>query len=209
MYLIWGLTSFGSSHTIADRLKIQRFHIIAGQCEMSRDPLDRVLCLMQGPRSSSADALPTKVHIAIILLASPLFLLLYLVIRSVHSIYLLLLHGVLWISWGRRGINTLLIHSISVLWHDYIRDQIRPQLPRNTVILNFSDRRSWSNWSLPVITFRCLGAGHGLHPMIIVVRPFRRTRVFSFYKAFQEAKLGNSEKLKMMQFDLFSLMSTL
>jgi hypothetical protein len=75
---------------------------------------------------------------ALILVIAPLAIIFYL-LRSVC------LRIAIWSSWCTRGKDVLFVYSDSTIWQDYIEGRILPYLDERAVILNWSQRKRWSN----------------------------------------------------------------
>ena len=123
-----------------------------------------------------------------------------------------LLHGValnvlVWLCWCTRGRHLLLIYSDSPIWHDYVEEHLIPRLPPTTVVLNWSERRTWRWHALPVMIFRYFGGTREFNPMVVAFRPLRWTKTFRFWKPFQDYKHGNPRSLEKEEHRLFSFVS--
>ena len=123
-----------------------------------------------------------------------------------YGLYALLLHVLLWIVWGLAGKRVLFVYSNSPVWQSYIEGEILPRLPHGSVVLNWSERRSWRRWSLAAAVFHCFGGRREFNPLAIVVRPLRWVRVFRFWRAFRDAKHGNRHALHQMETQFFSFL---
>jgi hypothetical protein len=117
-----------------------------------------------------------------------------------HRATLWLLVQFLWLPRGR---DVLLVYSDSPIWHDYMINEIAPLVADRSVVLNWSERRSWHWWSLATHVFRSYGTGRQYNPMVLLFRPMRRTRVFRFWSPFQDWKHGHPEPLQRARQDLF------
>ena len=129
---------------------------------------------------------------------------LIIIIVVFRVVYVVLLHLIIWLVWCTRGINVVLVTSDSPTWHDYIDTNILPKLPATTIVLNWSQRRHWSGFSLKVLGL--VGGDREFNPMVIVFRPFRWTKTFRFYKAFLDHKHGKPRSLDVMQTALFQFL---
>lgn len=135
-----------------------------------------------------------------------LFLILYVVFDVVTWVVLYL---ATWMFWNTRGINVLYVYSNSSNWQDYIESNILPNLPEKSIILNWSERKSWKSLSLANLTFRFFGGDLEFNPMAIVIRPFRRVKIFRFHKAFIDFKHGKTHTLEKKERDFFEVIKTL
>jgi hypothetical protein len=103
--------------------------------------------------------------------------------------------------WISRGIRIMYIYSDSPLWKDHIKKEILPKLPPNSIIMNWSERKTWKKLSLSSIVFHYFGGRKAFNPMAILFNPFRRAKVYRFYGAFKEYKHGKPERLELMERD--------
>jgi hypothetical protein len=102
----------------------------------------------------------------------------------------------------------LLVYSDSPIWKDYFEQGILPRVQDHTVILNWSERRQWKNWSWGVQAFRHWGGRKDFNPMAIVFCNLRTIRIFRFYKAFQDHKRGNTAALQKVEGEFLGLVAT-
>ncbi|TWU13689.1 hypothetical protein CA54_25240 [Symmachiella macrocystis] len=145
-----------------------------------------------------------------ILIAIPLLVILLPIVLLVVGAWLLygvLLNVLVWICWCARGRFVLLVYSDSPHWHDYIEEHIITQLPRSTAILNWSQRRSWSWYALPVRVFRYFAGDREFNPIVIVFVPLRWAKTFRFWQPFLDHKHGKSQPLEDESRRLFSYLS--
>ncbi len=145
-----------------------------------------------------------------ILIAIPIVIVLIPLVAFVVATWLL--HGLalnvlVWICWCTRGRHLLLVTSDSPIWHDYIAEIIVPRLPDNIVVLNWSQRRTWHRFSLPVLVFRYFGGTREFNPIVVAFRPFRWARTFRFWQAFKEYKHGNPSALEDVQCTMLSFLA--
>ena len=141
--------------------------------------------------------------IAIILLLIPLLPILV----AAYLFYAIVLQLVIWLLWSARGINVLLVYSESPNWHDYIETELVPKLPPSTIRLNWSERKQWKRFRLPVMAFRLFGGSREFNPMVIVFRPFRWAKTFRLWRAFKELKHGKPARLAELERELFLYLS--
>ncbi|MCA9215078.1 MAG: hypothetical protein KDB27_18545 [Planctomycetales bacterium] len=114
---------------------------------------------------------------------------------------------VVWICWCTRGVNVLLVYSDSPNWHEYIERNIIPRLPASSVTINWSNRRNWKWFSLPVLVLRFFGGSREFNPLIVVFRPFRWAKTYRFWKPFKDYKHGKAERLHALETELFRELS--
>ncbi|GAB5407584.1 MAG: hypothetical protein Aurels2KO_58150 [Aureliella sp.] len=112
-----------------------------------------------------------------------------------YAAYSAVLYVVVWLAWCTRSRNVLLVYSNSPNWQDYVETELIPQLPENTIVLNWSERRSWPKLSLPVLVFRHFGGSREFNPIVLVFKPFHWTRTFRFWQAFRAYKHGKPDLL--------------
>lgn len=139
--------------------------------------------------------------LGLLLLAVLSPLLLCLIVASL--VYGVLLHIVMWLVWCMRGIHVLYVYSNSPNWLEHIEMEVLPRLRHGTIVLNWSDRRSWRFFSLASFVFRHFGGYREFNPMAVVIRPFRLSKVFRFYKAFKDLKHGRAVTLEKMETEFF------
>ena len=133
------------------------------------------------------------------------FLPLLLVLGIFYLTYSILLNITIWMFYCSRGTNVLFIYSNSPIWKDYVEANILPKLPTSTITLNWSERSQWKSCSLSTIVFRHFGGDTEYNPMGIVFRPWRRAKVFKFWKPFKDFKHGNTDSLNKLQSDFLNL----
>ena len=134
-----------------------------------------------------------------ILIAIPVIVILIPIVLIVVLTWLLhglALNALIWLCWCTRGRHVLLVYSESPIWHDYIEKNMIPRLPNSTVVLNWSQRRTWRWYSLPVMVFRYFGGTREFNPMVIAFRPLRWTKTFRFWRAFKDYKHGKVAALE-------------
>jgi hypothetical protein len=107
-----------------------------------------------------------------------------------------------WMWWLPRGKDVLYISSDSPIWKEYMETEILPLVAERAIVLSWSARSKWPNWSFAVRVFRTFGGRRNFNPMIVLFRPFRRARIFRFLPAFQERKHGNSASIEQLRRDL-------
>lgn len=140
---------------------------------------------------------------ALILLLLPLVP----VLLVTYVAYAMVLQVVIWICWSTRGVNVLIVHSDSPNWRDYIEANIMPRLPASTIMLNWSDRRNWKRFSLPVMAARLFGGSREFNPMIVVFRPFHWAKTYRLWQPLKDYKHGKTEPLQALEAKLFDELS--
>lgn len=150
------------------------------------------------PRRNETGTLGAVASLLLVIILLPLILC-YLA-WSLTSSFLLYL--AMWICWCRRGIRLLYIYSDSPNWQAYIESEILPRLPSASIVLNWSKRESWRS-SLATKVFCHFGGGYKYNPMAVIIKPFRRARVFRFYDAFKDLKHGKPGALQRIETEFF------
>jgi hypothetical protein len=143
-------------------------------------------------------------QIAILMPLFPLILALVVLILVLSWVASILLRIVIWFWWCLRGRDILFVYSDSPIWHDYIEQQILPQLGKRAVILNWSQRKHW-HVSLARLAFQYFGGSRQFNPLAVVFRPFGRTRTFRFWQPFRDFKHGNPKALRKLEADFFGV----
>ncbi len=134
-----------------------------------------------------------------LLVLAPIWLPLLAIGALFYFTYSAMLYLAVWLLWCKSGPRVFLVYSRSPHWHAHIEDTLLPNLPPSVVVLDWSDRGTWSHWSLGVRVFHHF-LGYREHtPSVIVFRPLRRARIFRFFEAFQEFKHGNNEPLHKLE----------
>jgi len=108
-----------------------------------------------------------------------------------------------WLFWNTRGIRLLYVYSNSPNWQEYIEHEIIPKLPEQKIVLNWSERQKWNKINFESLVFWHFGGYRSFNPMAVVIRPFRRAKVFRFYEAFRDYKHGKKETLTKLESDFF------
>jgi hypothetical protein len=94
--------------------------------------------------------------------------------------YGLFLYIALWLTWCTRGHNVLLVYSNSPNWQEYVEQRILPRLPSSTLVLNWSDRKKWSQLWLSVRAFHYFCGDVECNPLAVVFTPSAGLRPFDF-----------------------------
>jgi hypothetical protein len=150
-------------------------------------------------RRSDTAEFPLIVKVLLgILLVIPLliFLLFVIVVQIIYILWGLLLSIIIRAVWGVQGKYILFIHSNSPIWSKYIEEEILPVIQDKAIILNWSERKKWKNYSLAVIVFRYFKDTKNFNPLAIVFKPFHLNQVFRFYEAFHQYKSGKVSNLE-------------
>ena len=144
--------------------------------------------------------------ILILLLLSPLLIVLIPVILIIYLLLTILLHVLAWLMWNTKGIELLYIYSNSPHWQEYIEQNILPRLPKNSIVMNWSERKKWK-FSLARMIFRHFGGYRDCNPIAFVIRPLGWIKIFRFLKPFKDFKHGKPEKLNKIEADFFAYLS--
>ena len=98
------------------------------------------------------------------------------------------LYALVWTWWiGRARRRVLFVYSDSPNWKEHIESNILPKLPPNTVVLNWSHRRSWPKFNLSVILFRCFAGEREFNPIALVFERFDLVERYRFWQPFRDA----------------------
>ena len=153
-------------------------------------------------RSVSGSRASTFGQIVLIAVLLPLIIPIAIVFLLLYGAYRLLLNALIRILWLPRGKDVLLVYSDSPIWKEYMMEEIMPLLKGRAEILNWSERKQWSRWSLAVRVFHAYSGSKDFNPMVVLFRPLGKARLFRFLPAFEESKHGNPGRLERMRQDL-------
>jgi hypothetical protein len=134
----------------------------------------------------------------------PVLVLWLVLLAVIYVLWALLLRFLVLVLWVPRGYQVLVIYSNSPHWKQYFEDRVLPRLGSRCVVLNWSERRRWP-LSLARSLFRFYGGHEAYNPLVVVMRPFGRARVFRFWPAFSDAKRGRPEPLQRLETELFNV----
>lgn len=145
----------------------------------------------QSPAARSDRKIGDFVGLLLLLLFSPLILLwlFFLFLRTV------VVHLAVLLLWVPRRRSVLFLYSESPVWQAHIEENVLPRLPPSSVVLNWSRRRLWRRFDIAVWIFRHYGGDEEFNPLGIIIRPFRRVKVFRFWKPFRDLKHGKPHAL--------------
>lgn len=133
----------------------------------------------------------------------PLVLPLALFAVASHFAYRALLYLLVWALWLPRGKDILFVYSDSPIRHEYMATQVLPLVQERAVVLNWSERKKWSRWSLGVAVFHHFGGAGDFNPLVVLFQPLRLARVFRFWSAFKDWKRGYKEPVERLRQELF------
>jgi hypothetical protein len=143
----------------------------------------------------------------VILLCLPVIIPFLLVIFVIYIPFSICLHVCIWSLWSSRGYNVLFVYSNSPIWQEHIEKHIFPRLGNRAKILNWSERCQWHfPPTLARLAFHHFGGHREFNPLAVVIRPFRFSRTFRFWKPFQDFKHGRPEALEKMEREFFDLL---
>jgi hypothetical protein len=132
----------------------------------------------------------------------PILIPLILLIVILNFLHRSMVYLLVWLLWLPRGKDVLFVSSDSSVWQQYMETQILPFVETRAIVLNWSERKKWSWWSLERRVFRVFGGRYNFNPMVVLFRPFRRARIFRFFLALEEWKHGHTEKVDRLRRDL-------
>lgn len=141
---------------------------------------------------------------ALVVLLLPLVLPLALLSIALYFLYRFVLYVLMWSLWLPRGKDILFVFSDSPIWSEYMTAEVLPLVQERAVVLNWSQRRKWGRWSLPVAVFRHFGGWREYNPVILLFRPLHTARAFRFWSAFKDWKHGDQEPVRKLRQDLLS-----
>ena len=119
-----------------------------------------------------------------------------------HLLYRALLYLLVWVLWLPRGKDLLLVYSDSPIWREYVMTRILPLVQERSVVLNWSERKKWSRWSLGVAVFHHFGGAGDFNPLVVLFRPLRVAKIYRFWSAFKDWKRGHKEPVERLTQDL-------
>jgi hypothetical protein len=140
-----------------------------------------------------------------LLVFAPVWLPLVLIGGAIYGAFAAYLYVAVWLFWCARGANVFLVYSRSPNWQEHIENDILPKLPDSTVVLNWSDRKAWSRFSLRAQVFWHFLGTREHTPAAILFRPFRRARILRFYEGYRAAKHGDEKPLNTMESEFLDL----
>lgn len=123
-----------------------------------------------------------------------------LVVATVKSVVLYL---AIWVWWCGRGKDVLFVYSNSPLWRDRVMLSYLPLLDDRVVVLNWSERKRW-RLSLAREAFYHFRGTAEFNPLAVQFRPLRPTKVFRFWRGFQDQKHGSPQRLQTVERDFFA-----
>ena len=108
-----------------------------------------------------------------------------------YVVYSAILYLSIWMTWCHTGSRVFVSYSRSPHWQARFEAVLIPRLPASTIIVNWSDRKTWSRLSLRTLAFEHFLGRNAHTPAVIIFRPLRRAQVFRFYEAYMKFKHGD------------------
>ena len=144
----------------------------------------------------------------VLILLLPILIPFLLCIAIVYLITTILIYLAVRFLWNTRGIRLLYVYSNSPNWQEHIEKEILPNLPEGKIVMNWSDRKRWKYMSLASMVFHHFGGYREFNPIAVILRPFRRAKVFRFHEPFKEFKHGKPDALLKMEAEFFQALTT-
>jgi hypothetical protein len=105
--------------------------------------------------------------------------------------------------WGAQGKRLLLVYSNSPNWQEYIEANWLPRLEPVAVVLNWSERSTWSErHPLEAEIFRLWAGDQEFNPLAIIIPAHGSVRVIRFWQAFRDYKHGKNRTLRATEAEL-------
>lgn len=140
--------------------------------------------------------------VAVIVVLLPLILPLVIFAVLLFALHRIILYALVWIIWLPQGKDTLVVYSNSPIWQEYMTEQVLPLVEDRAFVLNWSERSRWRKWRLAQQVFYSFGGQREFNPLVVLLRPFHRARLFRFWSAFKEWKHGHTESVERLKDDL-------
>ena len=121
-----------------------------------------------------------------------------------HLLYRALLYLLVWALWLPKGKDVLFVYSDSPIWQEYMTTRVLPQLQDRAVVLNWSERKKWSRWSLGVAVFHHFGGAGDFNPLVVLFQPLQLAKTFRFWSAFRDWKHGHKEPVERLTQELLA-----
>jgi hypothetical protein len=141
---------------------------------------------------------------ALVVLIVTVILPLALVTIGLALLYRGALYLLVWLLWLPKGKDILFVYSDSPIWHEYMTTEILPLVERRAVVLNWSERSKWPQWSLGVSVFHRFGGTRDFNPLVVLFRPLQRALTFRFWPAFKDWKRGYREPVERLRQELLA-----
>ena len=134
-------------------------------------------------------------QIFFLILISPLIILYVIFGLICYFAFGFILTLAVWLFWCPRGRYALFIYSDSPIWKCHIEENILPKLSDHAKVLNWSHRKTHSQYSFPVLIFNYFAGDREWNPMAVIFKPFKVPRTFRFWSGYKSLKRGNSVAL--------------
>ena len=141
-------------------------------------------------------------RLTLTVLLLPLILPLAVIGLALYALNKAVVYLLVWWWWWPRGKDVLYVSSDSPIWKEYMEAEIFPLVAERAVVVSWSARSNWPEWSFAVRVFHTFGGRRDFTPMVVLFRPFRRTRVFRFSPAFQQRKQGDNASIEQLRHEL-------
>jgi hypothetical protein len=146
-------------------------------------------------------------RIALVIVLLPLIVPLAIIGLVLFLLHRLILYLLIWLLWVPRGKDVLFVTSESPIWKQYMNEQVLPLVESRAVSLNWSERKSWDQWSFAAHVFRTFGGRRQFNPMVVVFRPLKRAEIFRFFLPFRDWQRGYCEPVERLRRDLAGSLS--
>jgi hypothetical protein len=134
-----------------------------------------------------------------LVVTSPLWLSLTLVVMLARAIQSAVLYGVAWAWIGGARRRVIFVYSDSPNWKTHVEVNIQPRLPQKSIVLNWSHRTVWKRFDVPVLLFRRFAGTKEFNPIGLVFERFRPVKRFRFWQPFRDDRHGKPEALQLME----------
>jgi hypothetical protein len=124
------------------------------------------------------------------------------------SLYFTLPYALVWSTWAGSGARVFATTSDSPVWNWHFSDTVLSRLPKDAVIVNWSERRLWRANSASARVFNHFLGTRAHTPAVVVFRPWSRAKVFRFYEAYKEHKHGDLAAVDRTASELFEYLAS-
>lgn len=130
---------------------------------------------------------PIAVALAVFIL--PFIVLIILAVR-LQLVLVLIAVRLMWIPKGK---YLLVVHSESPVWSPYLKGHLIPETSAHAVLLNWSERKSWSRAQLSTQVFDAIVGSREHTPSVVLFDPWWKPKVYRFWKPFKAYKRGDTK----------------
>jgi hypothetical protein len=141
-------------------------------------------------------------QVILLLVLLPFIVPLALLAIASHLLYRALLYTLVWALWLPKGRDVLLVYSDSPIWQEYMTNRVLPLVQERAFVLNWSERKKWSRWTLAVAVFRHFGGAGDFNPLVVLFQPLRLARIFRFWSPFKDWKRGHKDPVERLTQEL-------